>query len=940
VSIFLACLLAGGGVTIGAVPQVFVVSPAPSLTSSLVTPFVEVVPLHGKMRPGQVVWVAAECVRLSDEEANELLGFAQAGAVVVVEDAPRLARGSLASALGMTLGETESSSGLASAKRVDEHHPAAVGVPFAAWRLPLPTGVLKVNDASVIVAAENGWPVVWVRRVGNGKVVGIAAQRSQWASGAQAIGYDGMMALLLAAAARAGADWLAQISARTSFRAWMYLGLAAGQAAHTLRVAVPDEYDRTREQALEAWRIAGTKPAEAVRLSSIAARGSERLAEWAADYWRKVPLEPLRKTGARRELLLCPGTLDFVHCMNLSSGAGVAGAGRPAAGGEMWAAELADNPPGPATGYWRGLRPLLVLTAELPLSVNLDLQQKRPDGSVIWRPCWLDPAVQNLLSESVPPVRGDTFVFYSCGQPWLTASCDPDADYSAAAIKAFGQAAAQAGLSADASQNPPTAWEPSAAWRVWQQIRAQQAVVRWKTLAAAIKKYSPSSLLAVDAGYLCDPLYAGLGPETGAEHVDCLAPTILANYETGFDAADLVAEVRLLASIADGNGDGIADRWPGCVARFRWGDALAISPAAHELISAVALAAGAQGIMQTVAESAGLDDAVTTVPEEVYLRWEASFAPALRGHDLWLDACPQSDAIVWQSFLSACMARPTDKAERAAAVRSNRWASIIARLGYVPRYVFDAQVENGDLTKAALLIVPSVLCVSDKSAAAIGAFAQSGGTVLLGPGSLSFDEYHRPLKTKPSFLAGVSLSVRTAEAQAVAMDEAGALRATLASPGTGITRSLREGEKVVAWTWPVGDGTIVYLSQDRASKAILAWLEELLGAGEPSNRKRSSPRVVCSGGARGILTRLSDGRYLCLVYNAGGIGRQNALSKVDVAISLAGGLWQVQELRCAGPLRRGALQPVPVSADVSADSVSISTSLAPDQYRLFLLTRA
>jgi len=852
---------------------------------------------------------------------------------VVVEDAPRLAQGPLAEALGMGLGDAPSSP--VRVKCLDPDHPATIGVPLDTWRLPAPAAAPQVSGAKVILASADGWPVLWVRSVGKGKAVGLAGQRSQWRVAAQAVGYDGLLALVLAAADRAPNAHLAEISGRCAFRAWMYLGLATGQALHLLRVDVPQDYDMVREQALSAWRLAPSKPAEALKLAASAARGCEGLSEWAAAYWRKVPVGPLRKAGARQELLLCPGTLGFIHCMNLSSGAPAAGTAMPALGSEMWADEMADSPPGPATGYWRGLRPLLALTAELPLSVNPRLQQKRLDGSALWRPCWSEPALQALLADSVPPVRGDTYVFYSRGQPWMTASCDPDGDYSPAGLAAFRRIAEERGVPAESAAEAPAEWEPTPRWRAWQEARAEQARVRWKVLGEAVDGHSPSAILAVDAGYLCDPLYAGLGPETGAGHVDCLAPVVLANYEAGFDPGDLLAEVRMLASIADRNADGVADRWPGCVARFRWGDALSMPPEAHELIGAIALAGGAQGIVQTVAETAGTDDATATVPEDVYLRWEASFASAVRGHDLWLEARPQCDAVVWQSFDSACMARPADKAERAAGVRSSRWAATLARLGYVPRFVFDADVEAGRLGDARALVVPSVLGAGDKTREAIGAFARGGGTVLLGPGALSFDAFHRPLEAKPDFLSGVSLSAPDGLTQVVELTAKGALRAAVASPGSGVGRSLREGGRVTAWAWEVGKGKVAYFSDDAAEPAALSWLDELLGAGAPTGSTR--PAVVCSGGARGVLMRLAEGRWLALIYNAGGVGAQSALPKVEASLAVGGGAWDVRELRPTGPLRRGALQPAQVQATASGGRLGLLTSLAPHQYRLFLL---
>lgn len=934
----LVCLLAAA--TGSTAPEVCLVSPAPEVSGSAVRPFLETVLLREGAKVCQVVWVAAECETITEAQAAQLLAFAQAGSAVVIEDAPRLATGTLAQALGMTPARTRVSTMLQPVRCLQDQHPAVIGVPLASWRLPCPEYFPQVEGAKVVVAAEDGWPVVWVRGVGKGKVVGIAAQRSQWTSGAQAVGYDGMLVSLLAASARAHQSLLAELSARTAFRGWVYLGLPAGQALYLLRADVPPEYDGAREEALRAWRLASTKPVEALRLADSAARGVERLVDWAEAYWRKVPTQPLRKASGRQDLLLCPGTLDFLHCMNMSSGAPVAGTARPATGREMWSAQVADNPPGPATGHWRGLRPFLALTAELPTSINPAFQQVQRDGAALGRPCWLESSVRTLMVEAVPPIRGDTFVMYSRGQPWLTASCDPKGDYSPAAVKVFQEAAEHLqAASSEAAMTPPEVWEATPRWLAWQQARAESARLRWRDLATAVRKHSSGAIVGVDAGYLGDPLYAGLGPETGAEHLDCLAPVTLANYEKGFDPADLVAAICQLASIADRDMDGVPDQWPGCVARFRWGDVLGLTPAAHELLAVLALACGAQGIIQTVAETPDMGDATAVVPEEVYLRYEASFEPAVRGQALWQEARLECDAAVWQSFGSACMARPDNRAERTAALRALYWAATVARLGYVPRYVFDADVEAGRLSDVGVLVVPSILSVGAKACAVVEQFVRDGGTMVLGPGSLSFDEYHRPLMKKPNFLSGVSFSVRTAEDEVVKLDAKGTLTAGLILPGSDVSDSLRQNGQVVGWSWSVGKGRVVYLSSDRVEGSTLAWLAKMLDSGNAAVPSRTTPVVVCSAGARGMLLRLEGGRHLALVYNAGAVGEQTALAEVGVSLRLGPGAWEVEELQPSGPLRPGALKHVPVSTTTAAAGhLTLSTSLAPQQYRLFLLT--
>ncbi|MCD6350936.1 MAG: hypothetical protein J7M26_02355, partial [Armatimonadetes bacterium] len=796
-------------------PTVAVVSPALAVSASVVVPFVKVAPLTPATRApaAAVVWVAAECSSLTEAQVTQLDRLARAGATVVVEDAPRLARGALAADLGLAGGEP-SPGGASSVSVVSVGHPAVRGIPVGAWRVPCPAKLPGVTGGRVVLKAAEGWPVLWVRQVGKGKVVGVAAQRSAWRTPAQAVGYEAMITLLLAASARADNSLLAEVSARAAFRAWMYLGLPAGQARYRLRAELPDDYSRARRLADEARRLARTNPGKALTLADEAAGLSVKVAQWAQAYWRKVPVETLRMVAEKQGLLLCPGTLDFLHCMNLSAGAPAMAPARPAFGREAWLDSLADNPPGPALGYWRGLRPLLVLTAELPISVNPALRQQTSDGSRLGAPAWAEPQVLALLEESVPPVKDGTLVFYSRGQPWLTASCNPRGDYSPAVKAAFREEGKKLGLAEDELAEPPGKWEPSARWLAWQRARATNARTRWKALAEAVKGQSPSALLAVDAGYLGDPLHAGLARETGAEYVDCLAPTLLANYRAGFDPADLVAALRQVASLADADADGAPDRWPGCVARFRWSDALSLAPEAHELVGALALACGARGVFQTVAESGDWADAAAVVPEDVYARWEASFAPAVRAGDLWQQARVVSDALVWESFSSAAMARPDDEAERAAGLRAAHWGSMLARLGYVPRFVCDQEVTAGHLPAAGVLAVPSVLCAGQQAVATLDRFVRQGGCLVLGPGSLSFDAYHRPWEKKPAFLSGVNLATPRAEAEVVSLGGKGELLAATASPGGGVGSVLRRSGKVLGWAWSVGQGKVVYLATD------------------------------------------------------------------------------------------------------------------------------
>lgn len=928
--------------------RVEVLSPAPGQSALVVSPSVKPVAL-GTPVAGDVVWIAAECASLTSAQASELADWARKGAIVVVEDAPRLATGPLAEALGMTLGpKSDAVSVTVSAAR---DHVALVGVPLATWHLPPPVaGVPKVaGDAVVIVKSSEGWPVFWVRATGKGKVVGLAAQRSAWPTPLAAVGYDGMLSLLLVAAAGSSSSDLAAISARTAFRSWIYLGFTAGQAFHRLHIAPPDEYASCRARALRAEALAAKKPDEALGLARAVAEDCAKLAEWGTARWHEVPPETLRLVSARRELLLCGGSLDVLHAANISTGPSGPPVGRPTSGSQLWPDGLADNPPGPTTSYWRSIRPFLALPAELPLSVNRAFRQTAADGATIsdpWAAAWLNPDVQRLLAESVPDVRGPTLVLYGEGEPWLAASCAPKGDYSPAAVAAYAKLAKARKL----DPTPPKSWQPSQSWLLWQQIRAEEASVRWRTLAAAVRKSSPHALLAVDAGRLGDPLYAGLAPETGSGDVDCLASVVLPNYLPGFDPADLVAELRTLAGLMDANGDGCTDRWPGVVARLRWGDALALSPASYNLLSAIALSAGAQGVWQTWASSPEASDLALARPGELYVRWEASFDAPLRLNDLCLGARPITDVAVWRSWGSGSMARPDDAPERAAALRSAHWVDLFARAGFLPRTVGDEALTKDGLKDVHVLAVPSVLCATPAELDALGAFVSNGGIVLAGPGSFAFDEAHGPVAKLPDWLARglaglptegaakvLSLSKANETAKSSAADgnlslTVGGLSSPSIHPAPGAAVLFRDGARqAIAWEWQYGNGRVIYFADEPSTDGSQEWLASLLGY-------RGVRSVVdCSAGARGACLVTSDGHRLVFVYNAGPIGKQSALRSVDVRLGLAG-VASVTELKPTGLASPGAYTPSAVAASITAAEAKFATSLPADGYHVYLIT--
>jgi hypothetical protein len=930
--------------------RVHLVSPAPGQSALVVSPFVKPV-VAGAPAAGDVVWVAAECSSLTSSRAAELVGWARQGCLVVVEDAPRLAGGALAQALGMTLG-AKSSSLSVTVSPAARDHPALIGIPFATWRLPPPeSGIPAVApDAQVLLASSDGWPVFWVRPVGTGKLVGLAAQRSGWPSPLRAVGYDGMLALLLAAASHAPASDLAEVSARSAFRAWMYLGFPAGQALHRLHMEPPPGYASCRERALRAWTLADSRPDESLALSRAVAADCAKLAEWGAAKWHQVPPETLRMVSGRRDLLLSGGGLDVVHAANFSTGPSGPPVGRPTSGSQLWPNSLADNAPGPATSCWRSMRPFLSLPAELPLSANPAFRQAGADGTPLhdpWAAAWLDPEVQRLLAESVPDVRGPALVLYAQGQPWLAASCAPTGDYSPSSSALFARLAPDA---LTAGSGPPKAWEPSRRWLLWQQVRAEHARARWRVLAAAVHKSAPDAIFAVDAGRLADPLYAGLAPESGSEFIDCLAPVVLPNYPPGFDPGDLVAELHSLQGLVDADGDGCADRWPGVVARLRFGDALALAPSAHELLGAVALLSGSQGLWQTWASSPQAPDLALARPEELYLRWEASFEAPLRLNDLCLGARPVTDAAIWRSWASASMARPDDPAERAAALRSGHWARLLARAGFAPRVIGDAALGKQGLKNVGVLIVPSVLCASPDELEALGAFVSDGGIVLAGPGSFAFDAVHRPVARLPAWLSrGLAGLPTDPSAKVVSMRKAnetckssvadGSLIVTiggLSSPGLRPSPDAAvlfrdSAREPVAWEWSFGKGRVIFFSAEPSMDGPQAWLARLL------EFRNLRPTVTCSAGARGACLVTPDGRRLVFVYNAGPVGKQAAVKSVQVRVGLPG-VGGVAEIKPAGLASPGAFTQGAVAASLSASEVKFATSLPADGYRAFLVS--
>ncbi|MBC7288768.1 MAG: hypothetical protein H5T86_12175, partial [Armatimonadetes bacterium] len=424
-------------------------------------------------------------------------------------------------------------------------------------------------------------------------------------------------------------------------------------------------------------------------------------------------------------------------------------------------------------------------------------------------------------------------------------------------------------------------------------------------------------------------------PETGFSLVDAACPVILANYAAGFDPADAVAQVRWLVGLLDSDSDGQADRWPGVLARFRWADALSIPPSGHALVSAVALAAGARGVFETWAQSENWSDAALAVPEEIYLRWEQAFCPALSLHDYLLSATPVTDAAVWRSWAAAAMAKPGDEAEAAAVASAQGWLAILCRVGFLPRTVSDEAIAAGRLSGVKVLAVPSVLCASDEARSQLEAFARRGGILLLGPGSLALDKFHRPTP-RPSFMqcetAGTGLSPIRLAAPATLRDglEVGRLVSDAWRPGSEADVLLRDGKPVV-WAWRVGKGWVVYFAAEPLPTSRWEkWLREWLRS------HGAAPTAECSPGARALVSELAQDRRLVVVYNAGPVGKQETLPRVRVSLAVQGGP-RVEELVREQPARYNRCTSRLVEVTLRQGRLEFTTDLRPHEFRAYLV---
>ena len=386
------------------------------------------------------------------------------------------------------------------------------------------------------------------------------------------------------------------------------------------------------------------------------------------------------------------------------------------------------------------------------------------------------------------------------------------------------------------------------------------------------------------------------------------------------------------------------------MARLRFGDALALAPSAHELIGAVALSAGAQGLWQTWASSPQAPDLALARPEEVYLRWEASFDAPLRLNDLCLGARPVTDVAIWRSWGSAAMARPDDGPERAAALRSGHWARLFARAGFSPRLVGDDALARQGLKNVGVLAVPSVLCATQDELNTIGAFVSGGGVLLAGPGSFSFDATHRPAGKLPAWLArGIAGLPTAAAAKVVSVRKAnetcksspadgnltmtiGGLSSPTLRPAPDAAVLFRDSAREpIAWEWSYGSGRVIFFSGEPSLDGSQAWLSAFL------DYRGVRPAVACPAGARGACLVTSDGHRLVFVYNAGPVGEQAAVKSAQVRLGLAG-VGAIAELKPSGLASPGAYTQSAVAASVSASEAKFSTSLPADGYRVFLVT--
>jgi hypothetical protein len=861
------------------------------------------------------------------------------------------------------------------ARALDATHPALVGIPFGAWRLDgLEVGSRAGANGRVLVDC-GGVPLVTVGKAGQGKIVATPLshlrERYSWMN---TPGYDSLLTLLNLALAVAPDDLLLRESWASAARYWMYADFAVGY--HKYR------FDATGET------VAAYDDAEAKLLAARAAldRGDlpqcRSLLQPALDAAQKAQAASGSIGGAlatadadaastRRDLLRLAGALDVVHGMNLSQGPlGAAGFWYPATGRAL----LDDRPrldlaPGAGASFWRGLHPYLLADAALPTEPDADrLWQRRADGSRIDGPnrdVWIDPAVKAIQAQTFGTAYDGALINEAGGAEWNTYGSTPGADYSDFAQRAFRLYLADQGLapqdvgaaSWDAVAAPPV-WSPTRLYYEWQVFRSLYLCERLKTSFWSMKLTAPGAVPALQPGSLGDPWRVGVGAEA-AQYVDLLCPLIARGLGAGADPVDVELACRELWSLTDADGDGAADRPPGFAARFGWGAPLALPPEAHRSAAAVALLSGARGIMETWASDGRGGNATATMPEEVFLRWQAAFEPALRYEDAILDAKPARATVgVWDSWHSAAMAQGAGQPgtpDAWALSQPREWAALLIRAGLTPRFLYDRNLREGDFLGLSAIIVPSTLCLNDAERAKLSAFCEQGGTLILGCGAGAFDATHVPraggLGFPPGVTSGrITVGEQRAKAQ-VAAPWAKLIGATgltlgqatqplqvgegvevLASGAGGPVVGLRRFGKGAAMVWGAsvwaGDGP----SQGLVQKAL-----ESVGVARPAYAQEGNGgwawqvRVLVMDRARGALVGVAHYQPY---------SEQKPLTNLTVRVRLPGDGYTVSRLSDARPYVRNDHRAERIPSSAADGCVTFRTDLNPCEVRFFLLEPA
>jgi hypothetical protein len=192
------------------------------------------------------------------------------------------------------------------------------------------------------------------------------------------------------------------------------------------------------------------------------------------------------------------------------------------------------------------------------------------------------------------------------------------------------------------------------------------------------------------------------------------------------------------------------------------------------------------------------------------------------------------------------------------------WVSLLDDLGLSFRFVAAPQIEAGKLRGARVLVLPYSLALSDREAAEIRAFVESGGLVLADAQTGIFDEHvasreRGALDSLFGIEAGIGRERVDASRAAASPDRALAAFEPAVHASAGRAR-LRVGEADIAIEHRVGKGRTVYLNAllDRKDASRDAWREILRGVLADAGVR---PAVRVSGPDGQPVSRVRVARY-------------------------------------------------------------------------------